>query len=377
MVARLFAPQFVILYLFAASATYVHFRGKMKLRLGRQLADHSTWLAPYNVLMYMFQAVPNKPVHAVSSFPELAPLRDNWQTIREEALNLFDEGRIRAAANNTDWGFHSFFKSGWKRFYLKWYEDALPSAVVLCPKTVELVNAIPNVHGAMFAMLPPGAKLGAHRDPFAGSLRYHLGLKTPNSDDCFIIVDGEKCVWRDGEAIMFDETFIHTAENRTDQNRIILFCDVERPMTFGFMRSMNRWVSKHIVKASSTQNEEGEKVGVINKLFSQIYSVHSLSRRMKAWNYHAYYAVKFTLVALVVEYAHLDQFVREQREIDLVQHGGRQPVLADEHDRVQVMRFCPQCAALRRVEGIHRRQFSRFHRNGRRSGAPRWRIIAR
>ena len=94
MVARLFAPQFVILYLFAASAAYVHFRGKMKLRLGRQLADHSTWLAPYNVLMYMFQSVPNKPVHAVSNFPELAPLRDNWQTIREEALNLFDEGRI-------------------------------------------------------------------------------------------------------------------------------------------------------------------------------------------------------------------------------------------------------------------------------------------
>ena len=106
------------------------------------------------------------------------------------------------------------------------------------------MNAIPNVHGAMFAMLPPGAKLGAHRDPFAGSLRYHLGLVTPNSDDCFIIVDGEKCVWRDGEAIMFDETFIHTAENRTDQNRIILFCDVERPMRFGFMRAMNCWVSE-------------------------------------------------------------------------------------------------------------------------------------
>ncbi len=81
MVARLFAPQFVILYLFAASATYVHFRGKMKLRLGRQLADHSTWLAPYNVLMYMFQAVPNKPVHAVSSFPELAPLRGTGSSV--------------------------------------------------------------------------------------------------------------------------------------------------------------------------------------------------------------------------------------------------------------------------------------------------------
>jgi beta-hydroxylase len=299
MIARLFAPQFVVLYLYAASAAYVHFRGRMKLRLGRQLADHSTWLAPYNVLMYLFQAIPNKPVIAVETFPELKPLRDNWLVIRDEAMNLFDEGRIKAAANNNDWGFYSFFKSGWKRFYLKWYEDALPSAIKLCPKTVELVSAIPNVHGAMFAMLPPGAKLGAHRDPFAGSLRYHLGLVTPNSEDCFIIVDGEKCVWRDGEAIMFDETYIHTAENRTDVNRIILFCDVERPMKYRFMTAINRWMSEHVVKASATQNEEGEKVGVINKLFSQVYKVHSLGQRMKAWNYNAYYAVKYAVVALI------------------------------------------------------------------------------
>jgi beta-hydroxylase len=299
MIARLFAPQFVLLYMYAASATYVHFRGRMKLRLGRQLADHSTWLAPYNVLMYMFQAVPNKPVLAVDQFPELAPLRDNWETIRAEALNLFDEGRIKAAANNDDWGFYSFFKSGWKRFYLKWYDDALPSAIKLCPKTVALVSAIPNVHGAMFAMLPPGAKLGAHRDPFAGSLRYHLGLRTPNSDDCFIIVDGEKCVWRDGEAIMFDETFIHTAENRTDVNRIILFCDVERPMRFGFMTAFNRWVSRHIVKASATQNEEGEKVGLINRFFSTINHAREAGQRMKKTNYHAYYALKYAVFAVI------------------------------------------------------------------------------
>jgi beta-hydroxylase len=277
----------------------VHFRGKIKLRLGRQLADHSTWLAPYNVLMYMFQAVPNKPVLSLEDFPELKPLRDNWQIIREEALGLFDEGRIRAASNNNDWGFYSFFKSGWKRFYLKWYEDALPSARTLCPKTVALVSAIPNVHGAMFAMLPPGAKLGAHRDPFAGSLRYHLGLVTPNSDKCYIAVDGERCVWRDGEAIMFDETYIHTAENATDVNRIILFCDVERPMKYRFMTALNRWVSVHLVKASASQNEEGEKVGVINRAFSYIYQVHAAGQRMKARNYHAYYALKYAVAGVI------------------------------------------------------------------------------
>ena len=190
MFSGLLAPQFLILYLFTASAVYVHFRGRDRLRLGRQLVDHSTYTAPYNVLMYMFSAVPNEPVVPMQKFPELAPLRDNWQVIREEAVRLFDEGRIRAAEKNNDWGFHSFFKSGWKRFYLKYYDDFLPSARAACPKTVELVNAIPNVHAALFALLPPGGKLGSHRDPFAGSLRYHLGLVTPNSNKCHIVVDG-------------------------------------------------------------------------------------------------------------------------------------------------------------------------------------------
>jgi beta-hydroxylase len=33
----------------------------------------------------------------------------------------------------------------------------------------------------MFALLPGGSHLNPHRDPFGGSLRYHLGLSTPNS----------------------------------------------------------------------------------------------------------------------------------------------------------------------------------------------------
>ena len=76
---------------------------------------------------------------------QLAKLRDNWETIRDEAVRLFDEGFIRAAAKNNDWGFYSFFKSGWKRFYLKWYDDFLPSARTLCPKTVQLLNSIPTL----------------------------------------------------------------------------------------------------------------------------------------------------------------------------------------------------------------------------------------
>jgi beta-hydroxylase len=295
MLKILLGPQFIGLYVLAVSTVYVHFRGRERLRLGRQLGDHSTYLAPYNVLMYAGSAVPNRPVIPLEEFPELARLNENWQTIRDEAVRLFDEGFIRAAAKNNDWGFYSFFKSGWKRFYLKWYDDFLPSARALCPQTVELLNSIPSVHGAMFAMLPPGGKLGAHRDPFAGSLRYHLGLVTPNSDKCRILVDGVPCVWRDGEAFMFDETFIHSAENATETNRIILFCDVERPMKYSFMTAMNRWVSHHIVKASATQNVDGEQVGVLNKVFGRLYEIHLFGRRIKEWNRRVYYALKYSL----------------------------------------------------------------------------------
>jgi beta-hydroxylase len=298
---RLFAPQLLALYALAASALVVHLRGRTRLGFFRQLTDHSTLLAPYNVLMYLFSAVPNRAYIPTSKFPELAKLRDNWQTIRAEAIELYGDGHIKTADKYNDMGFNSFFRTGWKRFYLKWYDDPLPSAQRLCPKTVELLSTIPNVKGAMFATLAPGSHLVTHRDPFAGSLRYHLGLVTPTSPgECRIFVDGQAYTWRDGEDVIFDETFVHTAENTTDQTRIILFADVERPLYTPFMRALNRWVCRRIIKESATENSAGDRVGVFNRAFGQIYKVRLLGKRMKAWNRQVYYAVKYSLIGLLL-----------------------------------------------------------------------------
>lgn len=301
MFVRFLAPQFLVLYAFVAATMVVHFRGRERLKFARQLTDHSTLLAPYNVIMYLFSAVPNKPVLSVSAVPDLAKLRDNWQTIRDEALNLFDQGRIKASEGYNDWGFNSFFRSGWKRFYLKWYADPLPSAERMCPRTVELLKSIPCIKGAMFASFAPGGRLVRHRDPFAGSLRYHLGLITPtHPGECRIFVDGIPYTWHDGEDLLFDETFIHYAENTTDQTRIILFCDVERPLRNRVASAMNRWVSRRIVKETATENEPGERIGVVNKVFGSVYHLRLLGKRMKTWNKNLYYAVKYSVVALIL-----------------------------------------------------------------------------
>jgi beta-hydroxylase len=157
----------------------------------------------------------------------------------------------------------------------------------------------------MFAELPPGAKLNPHRDPFAGSMRYHLGLATPNDDRCFIEVDGQRYSWRDGQGVIFDETFIHWAENASQSDRVILFCDVERPLRFG-MGAVNRWLGRTMMTAAASPNETGDQTGLVSKLFRISHVMGQYRRRYKAWNKNAYKATK---VALIVGLAALIYYI--------------------------------------------------------------------
>jgi hypothetical protein len=51
-----------------------------------------------------------------------------------------------------------------------------------------------------------------------------------------------------------------------------------------------------IINESATQNEEGEHVGWINRVFGSVYQVRLVGKRMKAWNKHAYYATKYLII---------------------------------------------------------------------------------
>ncbi|WP_306582664.1 aspartyl/asparaginyl beta-hydroxylase domain-containing protein [Dokdonella sp.] len=295
--------RIVLLALFVvylASVWYVHRRGRVRLPLKRQLFDHSGLFAPCNVALYLSSALPARPYPPRRSFGCVDPLRDNWQMIRDEALRLFDEGYIRSAEQHNDASFASFFKTGWKRFYLKWYDAPLKSARALCPHTVALVESIPQVRAAMFAVLPPGARLNPHRDPFAGSIRYHLGLATPNSDECRIVVDGEPYAWRDGEDVLFDETYVHCAENNTGQSRLILFCDVERPLRGRVMPALNHALGSVLGRATATQNIGGEPVGVVNRLYGLAHRAGRLRKRFKLRAPLAYHVLRVVLVLALV-----------------------------------------------------------------------------
>ncbi|EKS70284.1 beta-hydroxylase [Burkholderia sp. SJ98] len=296
--------RWAFLIFFLTCATYTHFRGRARHgSFFRQIFDHSTFTAPINCFAYLFSKVPNTPYVSPAAFTELAILRANWRVFREEALALEDAKRIQAAEKYNDIGFNSFFRTGWKRFYLKWYDEPHPSASALCPRSVEILQNIPSVKAAMFAMLPAGGKLNPHRDPFAGSLRYHLGLVTPNDEGCAIVVDGIPYSWRDGEDVVFDETYMHHAANTTNDDRIILFCDIARPMRYYWTQSVINVVGSFLMRSAASPNEIGDRTGGLNRAFRYIYAVRRAGKSLKAWNRTVYYVMKWCLfggVALAI-----------------------------------------------------------------------------
>ena len=287
--------RLLLLISYILSIGYIHFRGQERLKPLRQLTDHSSFIAPINAIMYLFSAVPRTPYLDTASFPELKILADNWEMIRDEAAVLYQQGYISASDQYDDIGFNSFFRRGWKRFYLKWYKKPLQSAENLCPKTLALIKNIPSINAAMFTLLPKDSFLFEHRDPYAGSLRYHLGLITPNSKDCCIYVDGQPYFWKDGEAVLFDETYVHRAENKTNQDRIIFFCDIRRPLTNRLANLFNQLFSATVMRAAASKNLPDEQVGSINRLFKYIYQIRLVGKWLKNYNIKLYYLTKYAL----------------------------------------------------------------------------------
>ncbi|MGH8151192.1 MAG: aspartyl/asparaginyl beta-hydroxylase domain-containing protein, partial [Rhodanobacteraceae bacterium] len=123
--------------------------------------------------------------------------------------------------------------------------------------------------------------------------RYHLGLMTPNSDACHIVVDGQNYSWRDGDDVVFDETCAHWVENKTDQTRVILMCDVERPLRSRAIAWINHHVSNFMGAITASPNEASEPTGAVNRLFSAMRARRERSHGFKQRHRKLFKGMKF------------------------------------------------------------------------------------
>jgi ornithine lipid ester-linked acyl 2-hydroxylase len=165
-------------------------------------------------------------------FPWIAEVEANWTTIREELEQVLqDREELPNFQDISKDQIEITDDDRWKTFFLYGYGFEAKLGVEMCPKTAELMQRIPGMTTAMFSILSPRKHILDHRGPYKGVLRYHLGLIVPeDAESCKIRVGEDFCHWREGQSMIFDDTFNHEVWNATDETRVVLFVDVLRPL---------------------------------------------------------------------------------------------------------------------------------------------------
>lgn len=98
----------------------------------------------------------------------------------------------------------------------------------LFPETVVSLRRIPGLRSALWSVLEPGTELPEHRGPNAGVLRYHLGVRCGTG--AALRVGRHVVPFVDGRGVLFDDTELHAAWNRGAEDRVTLFCELDRPL---------------------------------------------------------------------------------------------------------------------------------------------------
>ena len=172
------------------------------------------------------------PVYPAEWFPWTAKLEDNWQVMRKELDQLLARRRDMP-------DFHQILEpvktitqdDDWKTFFLIAPGMDCTANQEQCPETTKLLGQVPDIRTAMFSILSPGKHIPPHRGAYNGLLRYHLGLKVPEPHEkCRIRIADKTTVWREGQSLVFDDTFNHEVWNDTEGVRVVLFVDFLRPM---------------------------------------------------------------------------------------------------------------------------------------------------
>jgi beta-hydroxylase len=293
--------MYIIIFIittYVGSIIFVRLRNKSSFNLNRQLSDFSTFMVPFNIPAYLLSKVPLSSIVSTEHFPELKVIEENWETIRDEALALYQQGYIDIKADDLPGS--SFYKNNrWTSFYLKIYGNKIPSAYKLAPKTMALIEQVPSMRMALFACLNPGKKLNNHHDPFAFTLRYSMGLITPNKKECGLMVNGEHYQWKDGESILFDETYFHSAYNNTDTPRIVLMTDIDRPLKSRVLQNIYYCFGWAFNRFFSVDNLDSQYTGFGNKLGKGLNAYKKALRDFKKWNKTLYTISKLAVLGLV------------------------------------------------------------------------------
>ena len=197
-------------------------------------------------------------------FPDYRLFEEHWPDIHRECLALMEE--IGAIPQ-----FHELMQEQaelsqyggkyWRMFVLRAYGvDNTPNQA-RCPATAALLKDRPQILSATISFLEGGKRIPAHRGPFRGILRFHLGVVIPKLLDgrsaSPLMIDGKVYPLEEGSTLLWDDTYEHAAWNDADGIRAALLLDIARPGMPRGLTALNWLIVKTIGLAIRLRGQRG------------------------------------------------------------------------------------------------------------------------
>lgn len=208
------------------------------LRLGRRI------LRKLEAFQGRHSTVGDAPVLDNGSFPWTSALESAHPAIRAELDRVLEHPEEIPAFNQISPDQSRIARgTHWKTFAFYVFGQRVDDNCALCPRTAEVLDALPKLQNAWFSILAPRYHIPPHRGPTRAIIRAHLPLILPrDARNCWIRVDKEIHHWEIGKCFIFDDTYEHEVRNDTEDIRVVLFLDFDRPMD-----RVGEWVNRILV----------------------------------------------------------------------------------------------------------------------------------
>lgn len=210
-----------------------------RIYLGLQVPAHLHHLQKPSFLY--LPGVPPRPFFERGELPWLRGLEETAGEIKAELQALLEDSadalapyvQLTEDAVTPVWQGLNRSKQ-WSSFHLLRGGVANTDNCSRCPATAHILSTLPlpeipgHAPEAFFSVLRPGTHIPPHHGVGNYKLVAHLPLVVP--DGCALRVGDEIRGWREGECLVFDDSFEHEAWNRSDSTRAVLIFDAWNPL---------------------------------------------------------------------------------------------------------------------------------------------------
>jgi aspartate beta-hydroxylase len=188
---------------------------------------------------FFFPGLPAGPFHDPALHPWAATLAEAFPSIRAEALRVLSGGEVLPDFIADPGGTREFVSGSgadpsWKAFFFYRHGQRHDENHAKCPATSAVLDSLPlcrildQAPEVLFSVLAPGSHINAHHGVSNVRLVMHLPLLVP--PDCALnLPDRGLHEWVEGRPVMFDDTYLHEAWNRSSQPRVVLLMDCWNP----------------------------------------------------------------------------------------------------------------------------------------------------